>query len=216
MRHISDSILGIGHFRWAGLCWSGSFEPLRNPIHSSRITSVDLVCCDHVTYDTNYTDICCIGHGLYCWQVLWSPPWCQRCRLHAFPSPRAIWFHGRCTMWAMPIWFTICGAFLATTDAEGGLLWCTQFDGWDADDMWLNFSLFAHQTLHGMDLFALAVKRVQLFSSTRVGGRTSVKGNLLQYGRVGIWWWSTQLRTHRSRSIWPIQVTIDLTNKSDY
>ena len=25
MRHISDSILGIGHFRWAGLCWSGSW-----------------------------------------------------------------------------------------------------------------------------------------------------------------------------------------------
>ena len=119
MRHISDSVLGIHHFRWAGLCWSGSFEPLRNPIHSSRITSVDLVCCDHVTYDSNYTDICCIGHGLDCWQVLWSPPWCQRCRLHAFPSPRAIWFHGRCTMWAMPIWFTICGAFLATTRCGG-------------------------------------------------------------------------------------------------
>ena len=106
--------------------------------------------------------------------------------------------------------------FWPPPDAEGGLLWCTQFDGWDADDTWLKFSLFAHQTLHVMDLFALAVKRVQLFSSTRVGGRTSVKGNLLQYGRVGISWWSTQLRTHRSRSIWPIQVTIDLTNKSDY
>ena len=175
------------------------------------------MCCDHLTYDSNYTDICCIGHGLDCWQLLWSPPWCQRCRLHAFPSPRAIWFHGRCTMWAMPIWFTICGAFLVTTRCGGWFIMVHAI--WWVRRWWYVAQIFIVCTpniTRFMDLFALAVKRVQLFSSTRVGGRTSVKGNLLQYGRVGISWWSTQLRTHRSRSIWPIQVTIDLTNKSDY
>ena len=115
MRYISDSVLGIGHFRWAGFCWSGSWI-LWTFAQPDSLFAYNF--CSSATM-SHMTDICCICHGLDCWQLLWSPPWCQRCRLHAFPSPRAIWFHGRCTMWAMPIWFTICGAFLATTRCGG-------------------------------------------------------------------------------------------------